>query len=76
MVILISDVAEHFNCSSASAAKITQLLMKSSDVYMTAKDIADFNFCGVKYSLIRSGDEWIMVHSTTARSTNLDDLLK
>lgn len=76
MVILISDVAEHFNCSSASAAKITQLLMRSSDVYMAVRGIVDFNFCNVKYSLIRSGDEWIMVHSTTARSNNLDDLLK
>lgn len=76
MVVLINDVAEHFNCSTASAAKITQLLKKSSDVYMGVKDVAIFTFCGVKHSLIKSENEWIMIHSTTARSTDLDDLLK
>lgn len=76
MAILINDVAEHFNCSSALAAKITQLLMKSSQVHMTVKNTVDFKFCDVNYSLIRSTDEWIMLHSTITRSTDLDDLLK
>jgi hypothetical protein len=76
MVILISDVAEHFNCSTASAAKITQFLTKASNVHMVCKDVAIFSFCGVKYTLIRSENEWIMLRSTTARSTDLDDLLK
>ena len=44
MVILIDDIAEHFNCSTASAAKITQCLMKSHDVTMAAKGVVDFKF--------------------------------
>lgn len=75
MVILISDVANHFNCSPGSAAKITNLLMKSSDVNMAVEGIVDFNFCGVRYSLIRSDHEWVMVRSTVTKSSNIDDVL-
>lgn len=75
MVILISDVEEHFNCSSISAVKITRLLMRSSDVCMKVKGVADFKFCGVMYTLTSQEGEWIMVRSTVTRSANLDDVL-
>ncbi len=75
MIILISDVAEHFNCSPVSAAKITRFLMRSSNVNMTVKDVVDFKFCGVTYSLTRHEGDWIMVRSVVTRSTNLDDVL-
>lgn len=75
MVILISDVAEHFNCSTISAAKITQLLMRSSDVCMKTRGVVDFKFCGVMYTLSRPEDDWVMVRSTVTRNTNLDDVI-
>jgi len=75
MIILISDVAEHFNCSSVLAAKITRVLMRSSDVCMKIKGTVDFKFCGVIYTLTRRDGDWIMVRSTTTRSTSLDDVL-
>ena len=75
MVILIGDIAEHFNCSTASATKITQYLMKSHDVTMAAKGVVDFKFAGVLYTLSRLEDEWVMVRSTVTRSTDLDDVL-
>lgn len=75
MVILISDVAEHFNCSPISAAKIARFLMKSSDVYMNTKGTVDFKFCGVTYTLTRHEGDWVMVRSMVTRSTNLDDVL-
>lgn len=75
MVILISDVAEHFTCSPVLAAKITRFLMRSSDVCMKIKGVADFKFCGVTYTLTREEGNWTMVRSTVTRSTNLDDVL-
>lgn len=75
MVILISDVAEHFNCSPISAAKITRFLMRSSDVCMKTRGVVDFKFCGVTYSLTRHEGDWIMVRSMVTRSMNLDDVL-
>ena len=75
MVILISDVAEHFNCSTTSSAKITKILNKSCDVNMILKGVIEFKFCGVRYSLIKSEDEWIMVRSTIIKGNNLDDVL-
>jgi hypothetical protein len=75
MVILINDVAEHFNCSPISAAKITRYLTRSSDVDMKTKGVVDFKFAGVTYTLTRHEYDWIMIRSTTMRSTNLDDVL-
>lgn len=75
MVILISDVAEHFNCSNSLAAKITNILAKATDVNISIKGVIDFKFCGVMYSLTRHEGEWIMVRSTITRSTNFDDVL-
>lgn len=76
MVFSIQDVAEHFNCSPISASKISNILTKASDVSMVVKDIVDFNFCGVKYSLIRSNGEWILIRSTVTRSINLEGVLR
>lgn len=76
MVFTIQDVAEHFNCSLASAAKISNILTKASDVSIVVKDIVDFNFCGVKYSLIRSRGEWILIRSTVTRSIDLEGVLR
>lgn len=75
MLILINDVAEHFNCSIASAAKITQCLMKSHDATMAAEGVVDFKFAGVLYTLSRLDGEWVMVRSVVTRSTDLDDVL-
>lgn len=75
MVITISDVAEHFNCSLISAAKITRFLTGSHDVDMTTKGVIDFKFCGVTYTLSRLEDDWVMVRLMVTRSTNLDDVL-
>lgn len=75
MIILISDVGDHFNCSPILAAKITRVLMRSSDVCMKTKGVVDFKFCGVAYTLTREEDDWIMVRSTATRSSNLDDVL-
>lgn len=75
MIILINDIANHFNCSPNSAAKITNFLMRSRDVTMTTKGVVEFKFCGITYTLSRSDGEWIMVRSSVMRSTNLDDVL-
>lgn len=75
MVIVIKDVAEHFNCDILSANKIIRLIMKSSEVYMDKKGTIDFKFCGVMYSLTRSDDNWIMTRSLTIISDKLEDLL-
>ena len=75
MIITISDVAEHFNCSPVLAAKITRLLIRSSDVCMKTKGVVYFKFCDVTYSLTRHEGDWIMVRSMVTRSTNLDDVL-
>ena len=75
MVILISDVAEHFNCSLISAAKITRFLMKATDVNMNIKNAVDFKFCGIMYTLSKHDGDWIMVRSMSTRSTNLDDII-
>lgn len=75
MVILIEDVADHFTCSLASAAKITRFLMKASDINMNVKNAIDFKFCGVMYTLSRHEGDWVMVRSMVTRSTNLDDVL-
>lgn len=74
MVILISDVAEHFNCSLTSAAKITRFLMKATDVNMNTKNMVDFKFCGIMYALSKHDDDWIMVRAMSTRSSNLDDV--
>lgn len=39
MIILISDVEEHFNCSLISAAKTTWFLTRPSDVCMEIKGL-------------------------------------
>ena len=75
MVILISDVANHFNCSPSSAAKITPFLMKATDVNMNVKGMIDFRLAGVIHTLARHGGDWIMVRSMITRSSNLDDVL-
>ena len=75
MIILISDVAEHFTCSPVLAAKITRFLMKATDVNMSVKNTVDFKFCGVMYTLTKHVDDWIMVRSTVTQSTTLDDVL-
>ena len=75
MVIVIKDVADHFNCDILSANKIIRLLMKSPEVYMDKKGTVDFKFCGVMYSLTRSDDNWLMTRSITSMSNNLDDIL-
>ena len=74
MIILISDVAEHFNCSLISAAKITRFLMKATDVNMNTKNMVDFKFCGTMYTLSKHDGDWIMVRSMSTRSSNLDDM--
>lgn len=75
MVILISDVANHFNCSHSSAAKITLFLTKATDVNMNVKGTIDFRFCGVTYTLTRYDGDWVMARSMITRSSNLDDVL-
>lgn len=75
MVIVIKDVAEHFDCDILSANKIVRFLMKSSEVYMDKKGTVDFKFCGVMYSLTRSDDNWIFTRSVTTISDKLEDLL-
>lgn len=74
MIILISDVAEHFNCSLIQAAKITRFLMKATDVNMNTKNMADFKFCGIMYTLSKHDGDWIMVRSMSTRSSNFDDM--
>lgn len=74
MIILIGDVVEHFNCSLISAAKITRFLMKATDVNMNTKNMVDFKFCGIMYTLSRHDGDWIMVRSISTRSSNLDDV--
>lgn len=44
MVIVIKDVAEHFNCDILSANTITRLLAKSSEVYMHKKEPLTLSF--------------------------------
>lgn len=75
MIIVIKDVAEHFDCDILSANKIIRLLMNSPEVYMDKKGTVDFKFCGVMYSLTRSDDKWIMTRSVTTISDKLEDLL-
>lgn len=75
MVIVIKDVAEHFDCDILLANKIIRLLMKSSEVYMDKKGTVDFKFCGVMYSLTRSDDRWFMTRSVTVMSDKLEDVL-
>lgn len=74
MIILINDVADHFNCSLISAAKITRFLMKATDVNMSIKNTVDFKFVGVMYTLSKHDGDWIMVRSMTTRSSNIDDI--
>lgn len=75
MVIVIKDVAEHFDCDILSANKIVRLLVNSSEAYMDKKGTVDFKFCGVMYSLTRSNDNWIITRSVTTISDKLEDLL-
>lgn len=75
MVIVIKDVAEHFDCDILSANKIIRLLVSSPEVYMDKKGTVDFKFCGVMYSLTRSDDNWIITRSVTTISDKLEDLL-
>lgn len=75
MVIVPEDVAHHFNCDLDSAAKITRILVSSTDVSMIVPDIVDFTFCGVSYSLVRTIDEWVMIRAVSTRSSNLEDVL-
>lgn len=75
MVIVIKDVAEHFDCDILSANKIVRLLVNSSEAYMDKKGTVDFKFCGVMYSLTRSDDNWIITRSVTTISDKLEDLL-
>lgn len=75
MVIIIKDVAEHFDCDILSANMITRILMNSSEVYMDKKGIVDFKFCGVMYSLTKSDENWIMTRSVTTISNKLVDVL-
>lgn len=76
MIIYVRDVAEHFSCDYATATKITNFLLKASDVCMAVEDIVDFSFCGVRYSLLRTATDWVLIRSTTARAENIDDVLK
>ena len=76
MIICVRDVAEHFSCDYATATKITNFLLKASDVSMAVEDIVDFSFCGVRYSLLRTATDWVLIRSTTARAENIDDILK
>ena len=75
MNITIEDVANHFRCDTHSAFKIAKLLSSSTDTSMIVPDIADFTFAGVRYSLLRTQDEWVLVRSTTVRSANLEDII-
>lgn len=75
MIIVVNDVANHFNCDSLTAAKITRFLMRSSDVVMCEKGVIDFKFCGVTYSLTKTGTDWLMVRAVTVRGENVDDVL-
>ena len=76
MIITIKDVEEHFDCSLASAAKITNILLKAVDVRMDIKKSADFNFAGTKYTLIRTKNDWCLIRYRLERSNNLDDLIR
>ena len=76
MIIHISDVADHFSCDYATSIKITNLLLKASDVSMAVDDIVDFSFCGVRYSLLSTVTDWVLIRSTTVRVENIDDILK
>lgn len=76
MVIHISDVADHFSCDYRAAIKITNILLKSEDVSMVVDDIVDFSFCGMRHSLIRTDNDWVLTRSVTVRSENLEDVLK
>lgn len=76
MIVTIPDVAENFDCDFDTATKITNFLLKASNVSMAVKNIVDFRFCGVRYALCKTGDEWVMIRSTAARSENIDDILE
>lgn len=76
MIINIRDVAEHFSCDYATATKINNFLLKASDVCMAVEDIVDFSFCGVRYSLLRTATDWVLIRSTTVRAENIDDVIK
>lgn len=76
MIIVIKDIENHFNCDTETAAKISKLLMKATDVSMLVEDIVDFSFCGVSYSLMRTATDWVMIRAVTVRSGNIDDVLQ
>lgn len=76
MIIHIRDVANHFSCDFATATKISNFLLKASDVSMVVEDIVDFSFCGVRYSLLRTAKDWVLIRSMTVRAENIDDVLK
>lgn len=75
MIITINDVANHFNCDSLTAAKITRFLMRSSDLVMDEKGVIDFKFCGVTYSLTKTETDWLMVRAVIVRGENIDAVL-
>lgn len=75
MIITINDVANNYSCDYTTAAKITKLLLNASNVSMVAKDIADFDFAGVHYSLMKHNDMWHMIRSTASCSENINDVL-
>ena len=75
MDIHIGDVVNNFNCDYVTATKITNILLRATNVSMLVKDMAEFSFCGVQYCLIKSKDGWIMARGLTVRSENIDDVL-
>lgn len=75
MIITINDVANNFSCDYTTATKITKLLLNASNASMVVKDIVDFDFAGVHYTLIKHKDTWHMIRSTATRSENISDVL-
>lgn len=49
--------------------------MRCSDVRMDLDNLVDFSFCGVRHCLIKTDDDWVMIHSVINRSTNIDEVL-
>ena len=75
MIVVVQDVAEHFNCNGLTAAKITRFLMRCSDIHMDTEKEIDFSFCGVRYCLIKTLNDWLMIRSVTKSSEDIDEVL-
>lgn len=75
MIICISDVAENFKCDNLTATKITNLLLRASNVSLSER-MAEFSFAGIRYSLYKTSHDWTMVRSTVTRSETIDGVLK